>query len=89
MKKAGKVENQGEIQDMPNFLLRNMIAIQELLAKSRLCRIQDTRLLLSTKEYLSFLCNKIVVSIVIFPSTLHEFIHVCIQLTRSSELCNM
>ena len=51
MKQAGKVENQGEIQDRPTFLVRNMIAIQELQGKSRLCRIQDTRLLLSTKEY--------------------------------------
>jgi len=34
------------------FLLRKMIAIQELQGKSRLCRIQDARILLSTKEYL-------------------------------------
>ena len=34
MKQAGKVENQGEIQDRPTFLLRNMIAIQELQGKS-------------------------------------------------------
>ena len=26
MKQAGKVENQGEIQDMPTFLVTNMIA---------------------------------------------------------------
>ena len=55
MKQAGKVENQGEIQDRPTFLVRNMIAIQELQGKSRLCRIQDARLLLSTKEYLCHL----------------------------------
>ena len=52
MKQAGKVENQGEIQDRPTFLLFNMIAIQELQGKSRLCRIQDVRLQLSTKEYI-------------------------------------
>ena len=37
MKQALKVKNQGEIQDRPTFLLRNMFAIQELRGKSRVC----------------------------------------------------
>ena len=70
MKQAGKVENQGEIQDRPTFLLRNMIAIQELQGKSRLCRIQDARLLLSTKEYLSKSCDQAEAHLLLFTPEL-------------------
>ena len=47
-----------------------MIAIQELQGKSRLCRIQDARLLLSTKEYLSKSCDQAEAHLLLFTPEL-------------------
>ena len=50
-----KVETQGEIQDLvAAFLLKNVLTIQELRGKSRMCQTQNAHLLLSTKEYRSY-----------------------------------
>ena len=54
MTQLRKVETQGEIQDRAAFFLWNVLAIQELRGKSRMCQTQDAHLLFSSKEYRSY-----------------------------------
>ena len=49
--KEEKLKTRVKYKTCQTFLLRNLIAMEKHRVKSRLCRIQDTRLLLSTKEY--------------------------------------